>query len=143
MSRYIAIALACAAPAFAAWQTPVNMGATLNTGANEWFPFLNRDGSYMIFVSDRPGGRGAMDLWRADYAGGAWQRPVNLGSFVNSVYRDSVPFLADGDTRLYFVSDAPGGHGSFDIWWCPVSGGKPTAAKANVGPPINTAYLDC
>ena len=104
MSRYIAIALACATVAFAAWQTPVNMGATLNTAYNEWYPFVSRNGSYMIFVSNRPGGRGGGDLWRANYAGGSWQTPVNLGSFVNSGSDDSVPFLAANDTRLYFVS---------------------------------------
>ncbi|NIT35337.1 MAG: hypothetical protein GTN49_02370 [candidate division Zixibacteria bacterium] len=64
-SRYIAIALACTAAAFAAWQTPINLGATLNTGANEWYPFLSRDGSFMLFVSDRPGGHGGWDLWRS------------------------------------------------------------------------------
>ncbi len=141
--RYILLTALAAAPAFAAWQTPVNMGATLNTASNEWYPFLSRDGSFMLFVSERPGGHGGMDLWRANYAGGSWQAPVNLGGVVNSSYDDSVPFLAANDTRLYFVSDAPGGSGSFDIWWCPVSGGRPTAAKANVGPPINTAYVDC
>ena len=143
MFKYIVLALACATAAGAAWQTPVNMGATLNTAYNEWFPFVSRDGSYMIFVSDRPGGRGGMDLWRANYAGGSWQTPVNLGDFVNSGSNDAVPFLAANDTRLYFVSDAPGGHGSFDIWWCPVSGGTPTSSKVNLGPPVNTAYVDC
>jgi Tol biopolymer transport system component len=143
MSKYIALALTCAAAAFAAWQTPVNMGATLNTVYNEWYPLVSGNGSYMIFVSDRPGGRGGMDLWRANYANGSWQTPVNLGSFVNSGSNDSVPFLAENDTRLYFVSDAPGGYGSFDVWWCAMRAGTPTSDKVNLGPPVNTAYLDC
>ncbi len=141
--RYILLCFIGGVAAFAAWQTPVNMGATLNTASNEWYPFLSRNGSYMIFVSDRPGGHGGMDIWRAEYAGGSWKQPVNLGSFVNSGYGESAPFLAANDTRLYFVSDAPGGYGSWDIWWCPLSGGRPTAAKVNLGPPINTAYVDC
>jgi len=142
LSLAAALALG-AAFSFAAWQTPVNLGPTLNTGYNEWYPLVSRSGFYMIFVSDRPSGRGGMDLWRAGYAGGAWQTPVNLGSLVNTGSNDSVPFLAENDTRLYFVSDAPGGYGSFDIYWCPVSGGIPTSDKVNLGPPVNTAHLDC
>ena len=143
MLRYIVGTTLAAAAAFAAWQTPVNMGATLNTASNEWYPFLAYDGSYMIFASDRPGGQGSVDMWYTVYEEGAWQAPVNLGGFVNSGSDDSVPFLAANDTRLYFVSDAPGGYGSFDIWWCAVSGGTPTSSKVNLGPPVNTAYLDC
>jgi len=143
MLRYIVATALGAAAAFAAWQTPVNLGEPLNTAANEWYPFLAYDGSYMIFASDRPGGQGSVDMWYTVYEEGAWQAPVNLGGFVNSGSDDSVPFLAANDTRLYFVSDAPGGYGSFDIWWCAVSGGTPTSSKVNLGPPVNTAYLDC
>ena len=141
--RYIVAATLGAAAAFAAWQTPTNLGTPLNTAANEWYPFLSRDGKWMVFASDRPGGRGGADIWRAEYVGDAWQQPVNLGGFVNSGSDDSVPFLAANDTRLYFVSDAPGGYGSFDIWWCALNGGTPTSSKVNLGPPVNTAYLDC
>ena len=49
MSRYIIAATLVAAAAFAAWETPVNMGDTLNTADNEWFPFISRDGLYIIF----------------------------------------------------------------------------------------------
>ena len=143
MFKYIAIALACATAAFAAWQTPANLGTPLNTAANEWYPFLSRDGKWMVFASDRPGGRGGGDIWRAEYVGDAWQQPVNLGSFVNSGFGESTPFLADNDTKLYFISTAPGGYGSADIWWVPLQGGTPTSAKANLGPPINTAFVDC
>lgn len=141
--RYILLCFIGATAAVAAWQAPVNLGATLNTARNEWYPFLARDGSFMLFVSDRPGGRGRADLWRTDNVGGAWQRPVNLGGLVNSADVESAPFLAENDTQLYFTSTAPGGHGSYDIWRCPMSGGTPSGPKVNVGPPINTPQIDC
>ncbi|UCH77725.1 MAG: PD40 domain-containing protein [Candidatus Coatesbacteria bacterium] len=136
-------ALAVAASSFAAWQTPVNLGSPLNTSANEWYPFLSQNGRWMVFASDRTGGQGGADLWRSDYYGGAWQPPVNLGYYVNSSSGESTPFLADSDTRLYFISTAPGGQGSADIWWVPLRGGTPIAARVNLGPPINTAFIDC
>ena len=143
MLRYIIAAALAAAAAFAAWQTPTNLGTPLNTAANEWYPFLSGDGKWMVFASDRPGGLGGSDLWRADYVGDTWQQPVNLGSFVNSAFGESTPFLADNDGKLYFISTAPGGYGSADIWWVPLRSGTPTGAKTNVGAPVNTAFIDC
>jgi Tol biopolymer transport system component len=136
-------AWAVAASSFAAWQTPVNLGAPLNTSSNEWYPELSQNGRWMVFASDRPGGRGGGDLWLADYTGGSWQQPQNLGAFVNSAFGESTPFLADNDNRLYFISTDPSGYGSADIWWVPLRGGTPIAGRANLGPPINTAFIDC
>ncbi len=141
--RYILITASVAAAAFAAWQTPVNPGEPLNTAANEWYPFLSQNGRWMVFASDRPGGRGSSDLWLADYVNGSWQQPINLGSLVNTAYGESTPFLADDDNRLYFISTDPGGYGSADVWWAPLRGGMPNGPKVNVGPPINTIYVDC
>jgi Tol biopolymer transport system component len=35
------------------WSPPVNLGPTINTGANERFPGVTRDGEFLFFVSDR------------------------------------------------------------------------------------------
>jgi hypothetical protein len=41
----------------------MNLGETINTGANERTPALSRDGHYLFFASDRPGGLGGLDIW--------------------------------------------------------------------------------
>ncbi|UCE27198.1 MAG: PD40 domain-containing protein [Candidatus Coatesbacteria bacterium] len=126
----------------AEWQEPENLGPVINSVHNDWYPVIPEDGSYMIFVSDRPGGYGSFDLWISYNVGGEWQPPQNLGAEVNTAGIESAPFLADEDTTLYFVSSGSGGYGSMDIWTCPLTDGVP-GTKTNIGPEINTAAHEC
>jgi hypothetical protein len=49
------------------WNSPVNMGPRINTSSNEYRPVIgiSQDftNKYMIFSSDRPGGKGGYDLY--------------------------------------------------------------------------------
>jgi WD40-like Beta Propeller Repeat. len=49
------------------WNTPVNFGPDVNTQYNEYRPVIGANNSfynvYMIFSSDRPGGKGGYDLY--------------------------------------------------------------------------------
>jgi hypothetical protein len=49
------------------WNTPVNFGPDVNTASNEYRPIIGSNDSfynvYMIFSSDRPGGKGGYDLY--------------------------------------------------------------------------------
>jgi WD40 repeat protein len=47
----------------AAWSTPVNLGATINTVFIEQNPYLSSDRTTLFFASDRPGGSGGLDLY--------------------------------------------------------------------------------
>ena len=47
----------------AAWSTPVNLGATVNSSATEQHPYLSADATTLVFVSNRTGGFGGPDLW--------------------------------------------------------------------------------
>ncbi len=63
----------------------------------------------------------------------------NIGSLVNSPYRDATPVVAP-DGTLYFSSDRPGGMGGSDIWFCRYVRETGTWLQAeNAGPAINTA----
>jgi len=125
-----------------AWETPVNLGDTINTNFNEWYPVLAEDGSFMIFVSDRPEGLGGMDIWISYWTGTEWDTPQNIGPNINTSYDESAPFLAEDDTKLYFLSTDPSGFGAGDIWFCDLTGGVP-GPKTNLGAPINGPYYDC
>jgi hypothetical protein len=134
--------LCLTAPTHAVWQEPVNIGPVINTPYNDWYPTIARDGSYMIFVSERPTGYGGADLWISYRNAEGWQTPQNLGSGINTSSTESAPFLAENDSTLYFVSSGAGGQGQLDIWTCPLNGGVP-GQKANVGSPVNTGAEDC
>jgi Tol biopolymer transport system component len=46
-----------------AWSTPMNLGSTVNTAADERAPYLSADGERLYFASDRPGGFGGNDFY--------------------------------------------------------------------------------
>jgi len=46
-----------------AWSSPVNLGNSVNTTFVDNNPYLSSDGTILLFVSDRPGGFGAQDLY--------------------------------------------------------------------------------
>jgi hypothetical protein len=46
-----------------AWSAPVNLGAPVNSSANELLAALSRDGRTLLFTSTRPGGLGGFDIW--------------------------------------------------------------------------------
>ncbi len=88
------------------WGEPREI-ATLNTDRDEIGPELSRDGSELIFASDRPGGLGGFDLWRSERTGDGWGEPVHLGPSVNSPFDEYDPALSPDGGAMYFASDRP------------------------------------
>jgi peptidoglycan-associated lipoprotein len=126
----------------------MNLGDTINTGANERTPALSRDGHYLFFASDRTGGLGGLDIWvswRAhtnDIFG--WEPPVNLGTDINSSATDGGPSFFENDDAglplLYMTSSKAGGLGGIDIYVSALVEGvfqPPTAVSE-----LNTAQFD-
>ncbi|MDK1031276.1 MAG: hypothetical protein QGD94_04660, partial [Planctomycetia bacterium] len=69
---------------------------------------ITPDGRRMYFYSDRPGGQGGYDLWVSENAGGAWQKPTNLGPDVNSGANEYDPSVSPDGTYLLFSSNRAG-----------------------------------
>ncbi len=100
------------------WDTTVNLGALVNSGAEDRAPSISADGLELYFHSDRSGGQGSVDIWvtTRETTEDDWSAPMNIGPSVNSSVFDRNPdFSADGLT-LYFVSNRPGGYGDTDFW---------------------------
>lgn len=98
------------------WLTPANIGAGINTSSYEYGVCVTADGLTMYFASDRAGGYGGYDLYKATYSGGAWGNAQNLGSVVNTSYSESHPGVSADGLNLYFGSNRPGGFGNTDIY---------------------------
>ncbi len=81
-----------------------NLGAPLNSAANEWDPCVAPDESFLVFASERPGGRGGSDLYvsLADGRGG-WTAPCNLGDSFNSPGDEYAPSLSPDGRQLFFT----------------------------------------
>jgi len=122
------------------WTRPRNLGAPINTSAWETQPSISADGRTLYFVSNRPGGKGGMDIWMSTLDNeGNWSNPVNIEE-INTPYNESSPFIhLDGQT-LYFASDGLPGMGGFDLFVTRKgSDGRWTTPK-NLGYPINTRH---
>jgi len=82
-------------------------------------PSISRDGKYLFFASDMPGGQGGSDLYYCENINGKWGPPVNLGSKVNSPSKENYPYI-NPTGRLYFTSDRPGNEdylGGMDVYY--------------------------
>lgn len=107
---------------------------------NSSMPFLgNWNGvDYLIFSSDREGGKGGLDLWLSRFTNGNWGIPFNAGD-INSVEDDIEPRCINGE--LYFSSNGHVGFGEFDLFKVP---GQPGSWRTpiNLGIPINSCKND-
>ena len=76
--------------------------------ANDGQPAVSSDGKWLYFASDRPGGLGGYDLWRARITMaplGAILSPENVGEPVNTSANELDPAVSLEGFGLYFSSD--------------------------------------
>lgn len=92
----------------------------LNTPQQDGCPIFSPDGLSLYIASNRPGGKGGLDIWVATRAttGAPWGAPQNLGEPVNSAADDFCPTPV-GKGGLFFVSreTLPGACGQGDIYY--------------------------
>lgn len=91
-----------------AWGRPGPMRA-LNSKFNEVDPSFSKDGKFLYFATDRPGGPGGFDIWVSRWDGAEYAWPVPLGIMVNSKFDERGPEPNGGGDRLYFSSKRPRG----------------------------------
>ena len=86
------------------WGSPVRLAEPVNSRGAEWFPRLSADG-WLYFGSDRPGGLGATDIWRARAdAAGTWT-VENLGAAVNTPGDEYEPLPSPDGKRMILMAD--------------------------------------
>lgn len=112
-----------------------------NTETTVAHPALSRDGQWLVFASDMPGGNGGMDLYRCRWLGGQWSEPENLGTTVNTARNEAFPFLAT-DGTLWFSSDGHPGLGGYDVFAAPPDAGGRYGVVINAEAPVNSPADD-
>jgi hypothetical protein len=103
----------------------------LNTPQLDGCPIQSPDGLSLYVASNRPGGKGGLDIWIATRSSttAPWGAPVNLGEPVNSAADDFCPTPV-GKAGLFFVSREalPGACGQGDIYYTHRTGAAGWAA---------------
>jgi outer membrane protein OmpA-like peptidoglycan-associated protein len=92
------------------FDVPINLGANINTPANEAAPTLAADGQTLYFASDRAGGQGGYDLYvtrRLDETWQHWSPPRNLGPDINTPgHENSITLDASGKFAYLVASES-------------------------------------
>jgi OmpA-OmpF porin, OOP family len=131
------------------WQTPEKLPYPINDenytstqpalGKN-----LKKGNEVLYFVSDRPGGKGGLDIWFCEYNRklNTYSEPVDLEKNVNSIGDDCCPFYDISSSTLYFSSNTrKNGLGGFDIY--KTTGSSKKWADAIAMPkPVNSSFDD-
>ena len=99
------------------WSEPENMGAGINTIADEACPFIHADNQTLYFTSNGWQGYGDDDLFYVRKGpGGDWSKPVNLGYPINTISREGTLFIASDGKTAYYASDRSDSKGGLDIY---------------------------
>jgi outer membrane protein OmpA-like peptidoglycan-associated protein len=79
-------------------------------------PAFSPDGSELYFASNRPGGFGGIDLYKATkLANGDFGNAVNLGPTINTPGNEMFP-RPGSDGKFFFSSDGHPGYGKLDLF---------------------------
>ncbi len=111
-----------------------------DTAYNYMHPAVSSDELTIYFTSDRPGGEGDYDLWKATRSSidEPFGNVTNLGKLINTEGKEEFPTLRT-DTRLYYSSDGLPGLGGFDIFYTESQDGE-WSEPQNLMYPINSPY---
>jgi hypothetical protein len=121
------------------WATAQIVPAPVSTDAAEAYPTVVADGS-LYFSSDRPGGLGRSDIYRAPRrSADTFGIPVNIGSPANSTDTDGDTFASPDERYLIITSSRPGGFGRADLYVSFRAAGGGWRQPINLGDAINTS----
>ncbi|TGL60293.1 hypothetical protein EHQ58_07285 [Leptospira ognonensis] len=116
------------------WSLPVHLNE-INSNFEDKMPAISPDGCNMVFSSNRPGGRGGYDLWISkrnpitkleekeierdkpalNCSDGVWQKPIPMGSIINSAKDEISPYYHWDGNRIYFSSNRDDKHNKFSF----------------------------
>ena len=121
------------------WSAPEPITG-INSSFEEKSITISSDESTLYFSSDRPGGFGGLDIYKATKdSKGNWSNTKNLGPKINSDLDDDGPFIDYDGVTLYFSSKGRKGMGGFDVFKATYNPNQNEWSEPeNLGFPINT-----
>ncbi len=123
------------------WSEPEPMNEINKPEAWTSTPSFSPDGKSLYFASNREGGKGGVDIYRAQMdANGRWTKITNMGEQINTPGDELFPYVSE-DGKLYFASDGHPGIGNLDLFVAVRDKDKKTTVE-NMGSPINSTADD-
>ena len=129
------------------WGQPVRLNDDINlkkyTATQPNIAPDGNGGEIMYFVSNRPGGKGKLDIWSSTISrDGVYGKSINLGDTINTIDDEVSPFYHAATKTLYFSSTGHYGMGGFDIFKTRKDSSGHWKPVKNLGQPFNTRFND-
>ena len=125
----------------AGWGEPRHLDAPVNSESQETSPAVTADGT-LYFSSNRAGGRGAADIYRAPLVGGRYAAPENLADAVNTPSPELQVFVSPDESVLIFAgAGREDSQGGIDLYLSRRTDGA-WSKPSNLGGKINSAAAD-
>lgn len=124
------------------WSEPINIGKTVNSDNNEFYPTLSKNNN-LYFTMDVPMGKGKDDIYFCAWNGKKHASPVLLNDNINSSGYEFNAFISnDEGFLLYTKYNAEGGYGSGDLYIARKDTNGAWMKAENLGAIINTKYME-
>ena len=121
------------------WGKAKNLGSPVNSKYWESQPSFSANGKTLYFASNRPSGKGGIDIWKTEMKeDGTWTKPINLGDTINTEKHEQSPFIHYDGKTLYFSSNGHPGMGKSDLFLSRKDKNGHWQKPKNLGYPINT-----
>lgn len=129
----------------AGWSEPIKLPESINMpGYTTTQPNISKsdDGYYeLFFVSDRPGGKGGLDIWKVIFSEtGTFGKPENVAA-LNTPQNDVTPFFQEKDKTLWFSTNGRQTLGGYDVYKS-ICANNAWQEPEHQDPPVNSSFDD-
>lgn len=125
---------------------PINVGSSINTEDDEYWPCLTADGQTLIFtrlIKDSAALSGKQeDLFYSEFDGNNYGPSINIGKPLNTRQNEGAQTIsANGRIMVFTGCNRKDGYGRCDLYISYKIGNRWSTPK-NMGPPVNTKYTE-
>ena len=120
------------------WEPPQHLVGPVNSNQNEGGGAMGVDRTTFYFTRWNTEDNSDCNVYVSKMFNRRWLEPLKIEAINMVGTRTMQPHLTLDETRLYFVSDRPGGLGGLDIWFCKIDDDGNLGTPENIGAPINT-----
>ncbi len=120
------------------WSSAKKIGRPVSSKYDETHASVSSDGKTLYFTSNRPGGYGGLDIYRAHLnRRGRWRNVENMGPEINTFFNENTPFVTVDGKYLFFSSEGHNTMGGYDVFFAELEN---TENLYNLGYPVNDTY---
>jgi len=124
------------------WSEPKNIGAPINTEADEFYPSVAKNGN-LYFTSVGHNAMGEDDIFVSEYNNGTYSKPIALKGGVNTKSYEYNSFISPNEDYLIFGGyNRQDGFGSGDLYISFKNKDNTWTQAKNLGDKINSKFMD-